>query len=85
MMCEFLAIKFLRHFASNKIELAAVLTHSWNPLSGAPHQIAKQIKAAISLKNDEEITQLTSALEVCLLYSAAQGTLSPTDGHINKF
>ncbi|KAF8525897.1 receptor-activated Ca2+-permeable cation channel [Hysterangium stoloniferum] len=66
MTCELLAIKFIRYFASNKIELVAVLTHSWNPLSGAPRQVVEQVKKVVSLKTNEEITQLTSALEMAI-------------------
>jgi len=66
MMCELLAIKFIRYFGSNRIELVAVLTHGWNPLSGAPYQVVEQVKTIVFLKINEEIIQLTSALEMAI-------------------
>jgi len=65
MMCELLAIKLLRHFASNNIELVAVLTHSWSPLAGAPHQVIAEIKQAVGIDDKADIDdEPTSALEV---------------------
>lgn len=66
MLCELLAIKFLRHFASNHIQLVAVLTHSWNPLAGAPAQTVDQIKKVLSMKISDELNESSSALEVWL-------------------
>ena len=64
MLCELLAVKFMRHFASH-IELVAVLTHSWSPLAGAPHQVVSGLKRGPSMGDDYELDESTSALEVC--------------------
>lgn len=72
MLCELLAMKFMRHFASH-IELVAVLTHSWNPLAGAPHQVVSAMKRGPSMDNDLELDESTSALEVCLPSDLSEG------------
>ncbi|KAF8591195.1 hypothetical protein K439DRAFT_1650959 [Ramaria rubella] len=66
MMCELLAIKMLRHFANNYIELVAVLTHSWDPLASAPRQVMGAVKKAMSLDDGDEICESTSALEMAI-------------------
>lgn len=64
-MCELLAMKLLRHFASNNIQLVAVLTHSWSPLAGAPRQVIAEIKQAVGIHGEDDIDEEpTSALEV---------------------
>jgi hypothetical protein len=72
MLCELLAVKFLRHFANDKIQLAAVLTRSWNPVTGAPARAVDDIKKFVSLKDSEELTQSNSALEVALFLVIAK-------------
>lgn len=64
MLCELLAMKFMRHFSSH-IELVAVLTHSWSPLAGAPHQVVDQIKDGLPMDDKYELDESASALEVC--------------------
>ena len=51
MMCELLAIKLVRHFANDKIQLASVLTTSWSPVAGAPPGIVNEVRR--SLGGDE--------------------------------
>lgn len=63
-MCELLANKCLRHSAINYFELVAVLTHSWNPLTGAPPASVHSIKKALVIRKSEDVDTLSSALEV---------------------
>jgi len=46
-LCEILALKLLTHFASSKIQLAAVLTTLWSPLAGAPADVIEEVKDAV--------------------------------------
>lgn len=67
MMCELLAIKLVRHFANDKIQLASVLTTSWSPVAGAPPGIVNEVRR--SLGGDErEMDDPANSLEVCLSY-----------------
>ncbi|KAJ3533040.1 hypothetical protein NM688_g7340 [Phlebia brevispora] len=52
----------LGHFASSEIRLAAALTASWNPLTGAPGDVVDEIKYAVG--GDEADPQ--SALEMAI-------------------
>ncbi|KAF8529803.1 hypothetical protein JB92DRAFT_2859750 [Gautieria morchelliformis] len=65
MMCELLAMKFMRHF-SNHIELVAILTHSWSPLAGAPHQVVSDIQNGLSRDHGYGLDESTSALEMAI-------------------
>ena len=59
-LCEILAMKLLGRFASSEIQLATVLTASWNPLAGAPYRIARDVRRAVgNIQADPQ-----SALEV---------------------
>lgn len=63
-LCEILAMKLLSYFASNYIQLVAVLTTSWNPLSGAAPGIVDEVRRVLG--GDEDIMNYPqSALEVC--------------------
>lgn len=73
MLCELLAIKFMRHTSSH-FELAAILTHSWNPLVGAPHQVMTKIKSRRYGHDGYETDELTSALEVCSCLTSLDGS-----------
>jgi hypothetical protein len=65
-LCEVLAMKLLTRFSSDKIQLTAVLTASWNPLAGAPVGVLAEIREALGgYRDDFEDPQ--SALEVCVL------------------
>ncbi|KIJ51512.1 hypothetical protein M422DRAFT_26918 [Sphaerobolus stellatus SS14] len=66
MLSELLAIKLLRHFADNSIQLVAVLTHSWNPLAGAPASAVEQIKRLMAMKTNDEFNEAASALEMAI-------------------
>lgn len=61
-LCEILAMKLLSRFASNYIQLVAVLTTAWNPLAGATPEVVQEVKHAINSKRDLETAQ--SAIEV---------------------
>jgi hypothetical protein len=67
-LCEMLATNLLTRFASNHIQLVAVMTTEWNPLAGAPPDMIDKIKAAIR-RRDGEVDCPQSALEVCLNYT----------------
>lgn len=63
-LCEILAIKSLNRFATNYIELVAVLTTTWNPLAGATHDVVNEVKQALNA-HDDDIAYAQSAIEVC--------------------
>ncbi|KAF8518239.1 hypothetical protein JB92DRAFT_2903943 [Gautieria morchelliformis] len=65
MMCELLATKIMRHFSSY-IELVAILTHSWSPLAGAPHQVVSDIQNGLSMDHGCVLDEPTSALEMAI-------------------
>jgi hypothetical protein len=62
-LCEILAIKLLSRFATNYIELVAVLTTTWNPLAGATHDVVNQVKQVLNA-HDDVIVYAQSAIEV---------------------
>lgn len=62
-LCEILAMKLLARFASNKIQLAAVLTTEWHPLAGAPPEVVDAVKQAIG-GDEDALNWPQSALEV---------------------
>lgn len=61
-LCEILALKLLTHFASSKLQLVAVLTTLWNPLTGAPLDVMEEVKEVIGTEEALESSQ--SAIEV---------------------
>lgn len=63
-LSEILAMKLLSRFASNYIQLVAVLTTAWNPLAGATPEVVQEVKHAIHSKHDLETAQ--TAIEVSL-------------------
>ncbi|KAG6841472.1 hypothetical protein C0991_010660 [Blastosporella zonata] len=63
MLCEILAMKLLGHFASNHIQLVAVLTTRWNPLAGATSEIVDEVNLAVG-GNEDQLDSAQSALEV---------------------
>lgn len=63
-LCEILAMKLLSRFASNHIQLVAVLTTRWNPLAGAALDIVEQVKHSLG-GDEEDMDAPQSALEVC--------------------
>lgn len=82
MLCEILAMKLLGRFASSEMQLAVVLTASWNPLAGSPHHIANEIRAAIG---GHEVDP-QSALEVYTTVApSSKSSLTYTlDGHCHR-
>ncbi|KAL1744466.1 hypothetical protein HDZ31DRAFT_64060 [Schizophyllum fasciatum] len=75
MLCEILAMKLLSHFASNHIELVAVLTTTWSPLAGASHVVVDQVRDAYG--GDEEAAPEKSALEMAIATEAKKFLASP--------
>lgn len=63
MMSEILAMKLVRSFASSKLQLAIVLTTSWNPIIGALPEIVEDVTHALG-GDEEDLDDPTSALEV---------------------
>ncbi len=64
-LCEILAMKLLGSFASTQIQLAAVLTASWNPLSGASVEVVNEVREAVG--GDENADDPQCALEVRMM------------------
>ncbi|KAG6849726.1 hypothetical protein H0H93_005929 [Arthromyces matolae] len=62
-LCEILAMKLLGRFASNHIQLVAVLTTRWNPLAGATAEVVDEVRLAVH-GNEFELESTMSALEV---------------------
>ncbi|KAH8112747.1 receptor-activated Ca2+-permeable cation channel [Phellopilus nigrolimitatus] len=69
MLCELLAMKLVRHFANNKLELTAVLTTSWNPISGAPQDVVEDVKESLG-GDEKDLDDPTSALEMAIATKA---------------
>ena len=61
-LCEILALKLLTYYASSKLQLVAVLTTLWNPLTGAPLDVVEEVKEVIGAEEAPESSQ--SAVEV---------------------
>lgn len=61
-LCEIIALKLLSHFAASQIQLVAVLTTPWNPLSGAPTDVVQEVKEALG--GEECMENAQSAIEV---------------------
>ncbi|RDB26026.1 Calcium channel YVC1 [Hypsizygus marmoreus] len=75
-LCEILAMKLLSRFASNHIQLVAVLTTRWNPLAGAPFEIAEQVRQAVG-GDEDDIDSAQSALEMAISTQAKAFLASP--------
>ncbi|KAF9007612.1 receptor-activated Ca2+-permeable cation channel [Cyathus striatus] len=75
-LCEILAMKLLSRFASNHMQLVAVLTTSWNPLTGAGSQVINEVKQALGT-NDDDIDSPQSALEMAISTQAKMFVSSP--------
>lgn len=82
-LCEILAMKLLGRFAACEIQLAAVLTASWNPLVGAPEDIQDEVIDQVgTIEVDPQC-----ALEVCRLFlPRARMSLTSlcADGHRDR-
>jgi hypothetical protein len=66
-LCEIIALKLLCHFASSKVQLVAVLTTLWNPLSGAPLDVVEEVKEVIGQEDCSDSSHSQSAIEVSTL------------------
>lgn len=62
-LCEIMAMKLLSRFATNYIQLVAVLTTTWNPLIGANPHVVQDVKQILK---EEDMTSAydQSAIEV---------------------
>ncbi|KAF8962728.1 hypothetical protein BDZ97DRAFT_1920296 [Flammula alnicola] len=73
-LCEILAMKLLSRFATNYIQLVAVLTTTWNPLAGATNQVVEEVKHVL---NDDDIDSVQSAIEMAIATRAKTFLASP--------
>lgn len=71
-LCEQLAIKLLRRFASSRLELAAALTTPWSPLRGASAQL---MDAAHLRESDKR--EVSNALEIAIATSSKRFISTP--------
>jgi len=71
-LCELLAIKLLRRFSSSRIELAAALTTSWSPLSGAPPHVVNAIQS-----HETDVTEISNTLEIAIATSSKRFLSTP--------
>ena len=67
-LCEIMAMKFLSHFATNHIQLVAVLTTGWHPLTAAPADIVNEVRQAMG-GHEDNLNCPHSALEVFYVWS----------------
>jgi len=75
-LCEVLAMKLLSRFATNYIQLVAVLTTTWNPLTGASQDVIQEVKQSLNAHDDDmgsvndqsaiEVRQIVSPQSYCL-------------------
>ncbi|KAG2035862.1 hypothetical protein BDR03DRAFT_1092852 [Suillus americanus] len=68
-LCEIMALKLLSHFASSKIQLVAVLTTLWCPLTGAPDDVIEEVKYAIGGEH-EYVDDPQCAIEMAIATKA---------------
>lgn len=52
-MCEIMAMKLLSRFATEHIQLVAVLTTTWNPLAGANPNVIQEVKQILNAHDDD--------------------------------
>lgn len=74
-LCEIIALKLLSHFAASQIQLVAVLTTPWNPLSGAPTDVVQEVKEALG--GEECMENAQSAIEMAIATKAKAFVASP--------
>lgn len=73
---EIMAMKLISHFASDRIQLAAVLTTSWSPLAGAPPDVAEEITQTLSWSTDSSAAP-QSAIELAICTESKHFLASP--------
>lgn len=64
-MCELMASKLLKHFASSPIQLVAALTVNWNPLAGAPENVKAAVRKEMGAQ-DDDLDEPASAIEIAI-------------------
>jgi len=67
-LCEILAIRTLRHWASDTLDLATVLTTSWLVFAGADDQVLSKVE-----ENEEDLDTMLrvgNAIEMAILSDA---------------
>ncbi|KIL67511.1 hypothetical protein M378DRAFT_159329 [Amanita muscaria Koide BX008] len=69
-------MKLLTHFASNGIQLVAVLTTCWNLLAGAPTNIVEEVKLALG-REEDDLGSPQSALEMAISTNAKSFVSTP--------
>ncbi|KAG5636759.1 hypothetical protein H0H81_006949 [Sphagnurus paluster] len=74
-LCEIMAMKLLSRFASNYIQLVAVLTTRWSPLAGATSEIVEHVRQIAGDNHDADSAQ--SALEMAISTQAKAFLASP--------
>ncbi|KAJ7494620.1 receptor-activated Ca2+-permeable cation channel [Mycena galericulata] len=79
-LCEILAMKLLSHFASNHIELVAVLTTTWSPLAGASSEVVEEVKQVLG--SNANVNDAQSALEMAISTQAKQFISSPVSQRV---
>lgn len=52
-LCEILAMKLLSRFATHYLQLVAVLTTAWNPLTGATEDVVQEVKYSLNAHHDD--------------------------------
>ncbi|KAF5381962.1 hypothetical protein D9615_004249 [Tricholomella constricta] len=80
-LCEILAMKLLSRFASNHIQLVAVLTTRWNPLAGATSEIVEQVSQAVG-GDEGDMDSAQSALEMAISTQAKAFLASPVSQNV---
>ncbi|KAI0687685.1 hypothetical protein BC835DRAFT_1408332 [Cytidiella melzeri] len=73
-VCEILAMKLLHRFSTNQLQLAATLSASWNPLSGAPANIIDQVRHSVG---DDNLQDPQCALEMAIATESKHFLSSP--------
>jgi hypothetical protein len=71
-LCELLAIKLLKRFSTTRIELAAVLTTSWNPCQGVSSQTL-----SMSYLNQDDLEEISNALEIAIATTSKKFLATP--------
>ncbi|KAF8199535.1 receptor-activated Ca2+-permeable cation channel [Pholiota molesta] len=76
-LCEILAMKLLSRFATNYIQLVAVLTTTWSPLAGATDQVVEEVKQVLNARDDDIYQSAESAIEMAISTRAKNFLASP--------
>jgi hypothetical protein len=72
-LCEILAMKLLSHWASDYIQLVAVLTTSFSPLAGANPGLIEEVRVVLG-GDEDAVNHPQSALEVRSFFTASNLT-----------